>query len=255
VRAYTYAAPGFVWGAGRTANEQTNIRFARGTFFWNTGEMTQLDNNYAFIDDPLRSFAFIGGIMVKNASPFGGGAHVLRGTFDHSSIRHSLFVTDTTNNVFGWWKIGGGGIAGVSTPDEWPENDLVGIVGDRELAIPSRYLAATNNQFGRAGDVVSGTFGVPGFAPQNNDAGDPVEGLEYVAFEDNFYFRSNISSFAVQNVDLGGRYMSNRNNRINMGAGAHTTANTSKNSNRIPSGWDGPYLDEATNTRPVPSAF
>jgi hypothetical protein len=237
------------YSSGRTVNELNNIRYSRGTTLWNCGEIGgNSGDSYVFFLTIAQ--AIVQGVRL-NKNNATGGAHVVRGTHFKSVWRHNnLLCTGTTTSLV---KFGGLESTFTNTPADWGANNLR--VGDasngQRYPYPISKVVFADSLLGGAGQTLpNGTIGA---APQNNDSGSPREGAEFVAFENIAYFsNAPVSNFNDQ-TQLGGRNLSARG--IRYASGGNVTTSTGVNANRIPSGWDGPYIVESTNTRPVPTPF
>jgi hypothetical protein len=152
-------------------------------------------------------------------------------------------------------------VTGFGGPIEWLASDhyappTVAAWRTQAYAYKAKFMIALRNQVYDTGSAVSN-----GVASQGTNAVDGLPGeLGYPTlsgFEDNQFGNvPSISLSAIVNFELGGFWQYTRNNKRNNGAG--TEVGTTTRYPNIGTGntvYDGPYLIEATNSRPVPSAF
>jgi hypothetical protein len=221
-----------------TEQKALNLRWPRGCFFWRCGEINANAGGHIIITSG-RSMVFRGVDLHKNSG--GSGTHLMRGIYDRLDISHCRVWSTAT--VVTYMKIQGGGGG-----DDWPENDVVGIWGVGREILGTKYCNIRENQFGVSGDT--NPDGNVQFEPESNDTELPDQYASISCYEDNVWFEA---TQAGANISLGGRSLMARNNLLNMGAGSNHGVTTSFNPNRIPDGWDGPYI--TSGTRPVPSEF
>lgn len=222
-----------------TVNRRTNIYRPSGIFLHDTGEMnnTTFDPDYVMIFDIAKFHA--AGVVFRRT---GGSStnHILRNTHRDSTYKHcNIYASTTTGHPVKTQGLGS---------EAYPADDRMGATASVNFAdVPNSRVAYWKVQFGRASDTVP-DYPIA-FGPQNNDDPGQDEGVEYQAVEDSIIY------WTSRTMELGGRVLSVRNVKLNNGAGSQASVNTSYYPNNIPSGWNGPYLNESTNTRPVPSTF
>lgn len=236
----------YVWDNDvNTEAKALSIRRVRGVILWDCGEVN-ITGDYVWIGD-ASTFVMQGLDLHKEGGASGG--HVIRGGFHHSVWRHNKFrVTAASTTYMKFTAVPGPGV-----PSDWRSDDVYGTWSGGSKPryhVATQLNAIQNNYYGDATD--SSELGI-GVTPENNDGGGagPFDGLELTSVEDNYFHRAS-GGFGVS---LGGRNLGSRNNRYSAGSGGYVAVGESHNPNRIPSGWDGPYVNETTNTRPVPSAF
>lgn len=221
-----------------TSIHRTNIKWPRGIFLWDVGEIGT-DVQYVMISGHRRFHAY-GVVFHKNGT---AANHNLRMGNEQGSYRYcNIYATATAVTLMKMQAYG---------TTTWLSTDEIGDPGGAGFyTYPNSMLAVHKNQFGRSGESrpeICVTIG-----PQNSTS--PGEGHEYVALEDNIGFHATSwQSLAGRDTWMGGRYLSNRSNKMDMGTGV--TSTTSLNWAADGLTWDGPYLTETTNTRPVPTAF
>jgi hypothetical protein len=139
----------------------------------------------------------------------------------------------------------------------WPANDRPAAIGspnhyglrcEHSFAFRCQFYDATSS---RANAV---------FSTGGNPNGLELVRPWLVGTEDCVYFPAGDVGMLSSNTQLAGRGGFVRNARRNMGAGTPLGASTSNpnslnNPGNTDTAWDGPYLIETTNSRPVPPAF
>lgn len=261
LRRYTSAPYGYVFDQavenGRGLTVADNVRYPRGFFAWSSGEMLHdPGSGYAFYGFG-RAFHLVGVRLNKDGG--GGGAHCMRGSFDSTSVRHSVLLNTVASTSF--IKIQGNDCKLSPTPDAWRDDDRAGdYARGLSYGYPTRYMAIHRVQFGAPGQVVP--VANAGFGPENADAPNygvspPVnahQGVELSVYEDCVWFGST-SGTALAALEFRGRALGVRNLRYDLGAGGNVPASSGVQIARVPPGWNGPYVNETGNTRPVPSPF
>lgn len=95
LRQFTTGIFDFIWENDvNTAAKAASVRFSRGTFWWDCGEVNVSGNDYVYIGGSSR-LAIVGCDLHRQSGS--GGGHVLRGDFAYSSIRHNRFRVSTTS--------------------------------------------------------------------------------------------------------------------------------------------------------------
>lgn len=237
-----------------------NHRYYRGFFIWNTGTNLS-DSGGACWFGGGRSVHMRNVILLKDTGD--SSAWPIRPYLEKSSIRHCQFrSTASTVTLFkGCPKI-----ARFGTPTEQGAEDRFGNY-DTERAVYlangsepvlGHILGSKNTfvhlcQFGQVGDYDN--IFMAELAPQNEvtpttpvSSGAAWETCNYSGFEDCW----TADNRDVQ-LSIGGPHMFAKGNRRNMRAGAAVRVVSSYRAAKL--AVDGPYYVEATNTRPVPSAF
>ncbi len=261
LRRYSSAAFAYVFEQavqfGRGATVANNLRYPRGFFAWESGELSsEPGSGYAWFGDG-RAVHLVGITLNKNAGQ--GGSHCMRGTFDSTSVRHSI-LTNTASST-SYIKVQGNDARLSQTPDAWRDDDRVGDYGAGfTYGYPTRFMALHRVQFGAAAQVVPTANA--GFGPENNDTPDystspPTnghQGVELSVYEDSVWFDTT-SGAALRSLEIRGRGLGARNLKYSLGAGGNLPVTTGSNIARVPPGWNGPYIVETSNSRPMPSPF
>jgi len=226
-----------------TETERNNICFPRSTVMWNTGEMNAGGTGYVVAGVMGLNHTFRGVDFHKDSG--GGGTHVFRGMFRGLDLQYCRLYS--TSTVVSHIKI-----HGYDNGDDnfvaWRDDDRVGLSGGSQYQYVTGKCCIRSNVFGATGDTYpTGSIGV---TPENPDVGPPAQGIDLVMVEHNVWHRATPTGM---NIGLGGRNLSARDNFWDMGNGDAFGVSTSFNPQRIPTGWDGPYI--TSGTRPVPTAF
>jgi hypothetical protein len=239
----------FYQNSSTNATQRAQIMWPRGWFMYNSGLTDLADANpvYLMISTRWRHWHMQG---CRLQHPQGGvGSHILRNTQHGSTARNcQIFCLDTTPYVSRIKMQAESFGADGTVP--WIHGDLVGPVagpGSAWYRYSNSFNAYQSIQFGGPGDVppTATTFSS---APQNGVAGEPLELHEYVTLEDCQDTRPSAS--AVR----GGRHMGARGLR-NPDTSPWLLSEVNFGLDRIPVDARGPYITEADNTRPIPSAF
>lgn len=239
----------FFWNGETGETEHNNVTYPRGFFLTDTGVMLANiggDTSYNYIGE-CSAIHFQNVEFEYDSS---GSNHSLRGVWHECSIRNCLIWHSTAGTSY--WICQGGGASATDPPDTWDTtNYRVGLHGTGPYNLPASKSFMWNCQLGKTGHA---TPAGPGGLSPENEVGN-VQGTELCGMEDTTYFETTTIGTAVNAMDYGGRELFQRNCKRNLGAGTEGPAITSDNSGRIPTGWDGAYRNEDTNTRPVPTAF
>lgn len=247
VRTFGNDAPAYYYDQpdADTAGERENLRYPRGVFLWDTGELNPPSGtNYNMIT-ALRNFFAYGVDFHKNGL---SGNHCLRNSGTIHVHRHCRLRSSVSAASLIKIQAGSG-----TTP--WGAEDQYGtITGTKSrYAYPTNYIVFQNNVYHATGSTIPDIC--MGAGPENNDPGGDLGAVEYVAFSDSVSAQNAWQLVAGLDVQVNGRNLGTRNIRLNNGTGAYVTQSAGSYPNNIPGGWDGPYLYETASTRPVPSAF
>lgn len=238
---------------GQEANANS-CKYARGLFLWDCGEVSaDINNDYVFIG-VLRAYHAQNVTFRHTGTGAPTFEHNTRGIWDRTTWRNCLFYNDAHQKS---WIKGNGlevyGITNGDQPDTWRSDDRV---GDYALGgvygYPGHMSFFYNVQFGVTGDAAPDQ--PAGFGPQNNDIDGTYEGLDLCGYENCVAFGSNPVCVLGDNFNFSGRNLFMRNVKY-MTGGADLPYSNGFNTNKMPPGWNGPYINENTNTRPVPTAF
>ncbi|MDZ7355883.1 MAG: hypothetical protein ONB55_22410 [candidate division KSB1 bacterium] len=228
-----------------TDNERLSMRHVRGLFLWDLQQHCTVSDSDSFVWIWGAYKSHFYGIDIRHDASAGintfGSLRVYPHHCDYRYMR--IWCTNPTQ--------GGGGelmflLAMITTqsPDsgEWvetPENGQYGYAsgGLRRNILEMAY--ACDLQLGASGDyeIDGSDVLVVGGGP----------GRRYAGAENIAYYRTTTS----KNVKLEGAHVFGRNIRTDMGAGSSLTINGVS----LPDPWNGPYLIESTNSRPVPTPF
>lgn len=227
------------WETGTTTeNQKNNIRYSRGTCWWNINEMVSDPDNGGYVliwgakNCTFRNVDFNKTVGLNNS-------HVFRGGEDGFDMRYNRFRVATQtmsyNKIQGWNN--------GSTFDTWSPEDRVGVWNGAQYQYVCRKMAVEHNIYGAAGS--NNTVGTNiEVLPENNDL-EPAQAIEMISVANNIWYTA---SWVGMNNSFSGRNLYFYNNKLNLGAGTETPYDTGERPNRIPSGWDGPYVNAA---RPV----
>lgn len=225
------------WQQASTTTQKNNMCYPRGAMFWNCNEITSGGDNYVFIWT-AKNLTIRNCDLNKTAGD--GGQHVFRGTYSGLDLRGNRFrsavVTMSYNKIHGFNN--------GSTFDAWRSDDRFGLAGGAGYEYVTRQIAIENNIYGAAGSNNNVGTNIE-LMPENDDAGEPRQGVELASVQGNVWYVSTNIGMATS---FGGRGIVYSNNRLNMGAGSGVAISTSSRTNRIPVGWDGPYLSSARPT-------
>jgi len=255
VRRYSFGGQRFLWHEGSDIM-RSNVRYSRGLFLQDTElRSTTAENGYVM-------FAIMRGLHARNTR----FVHAENGPHTYAMLR--VYGPNMTfrNNL--WFSQADGGAANGTvismlsldgpTPVTWRADDTVGPVtgttNDLAYGYMSERQIMQHNQLYDSGSFL--TNGVSSVGGGNPSPGRTVHG-RLSGWEDNVFWPSGDVARSIQNGELGGQHIFWRNNRRDMGAGTHVPAvsgapNASVGAPRV---FNGPYMIETTNTRPVPSAF
>lgn len=255
---------GVAWGANdaaydspdRNDAQRTNVRFTRGLFLWETGELRNInDPNYVTITE--LPYACFYGVRVMSDN-IGGSGSVLRDFRYRTAYRYCLFraTGPTDSNVYFRGQAKESAAQG-AVPEPYIHSDLTGTTTApyRRYGYPCSYVVLYQNQFYLPGDY-QWVRQAMGHGPQNDINGDPYEGHEFIALEGN---RSGLPGFNQGSWNPEGARVDGRFSVIGDNIGSDGTVlgtgPTSLTNPRIPPLWKGPIYPMPTTTRPVPTGF
>jgi hypothetical protein len=232
------------WSQGGNATARNNVTYCRGFYLQNTGVMTP-NGDYCVIFDS--SGAYFRAVRFEHNA----AEHIVRGMQHENTFRSCLWKA-TGPNTRTYMIMQGSGTSGVDPPDPWDYiNWRVGSATlNRPFSAACSKSYVHNCQFGEAGHQLPWAYGNAG--PENNDTGQFVQGTELCGGEDSVFFKTaNPAGTNGLGIDLNGRELFWRNMKMDMGAGAQASHEQGREPNRIPTGWNGPYLVQSANTRPL----
>lgn len=258
VRRYSDGGQSNLWHEGNDIN-RSNVRYSRGLFLQDT-EVRSTAAGYGYI-----IIGTFNGLHAKNtrfvhAENGPTTYRMLRIYGANSTFRNNLWFSQVNGGAANGLTIGLYGIRGQG-PIPWRTDDAVGPIMATSNSQSYGYICEKsilqNNQMYAAGSfLTNGTVAMGG--------GNFEEGLlifpRLVGMEDNVYFPASTISQLGDLANSGGtsgQYVFWRNNRKDMGRGSYISANPDP-PNRIAGDlttFNGPYLLESQNTRPVPSNF
>jgi len=255
VRRYSFGGQRFLWHEGSDIM-RSNVRYSRGLFLQDTElRSTTAENGYVM-------FAVMRGLHARNTR----FVHAENGPHTYAMLR--VYGPNMTfrNNLWFSQADGGAGNGTVismlaldgPTPVTWRADDTVGPVtgttNDLAYGYMSERQIMQHNQLYASGSFL--TNGVSSIGGGNPSPGRTVHG-RLSGWEDNVFWPAGNVARTVQNGELGGQHIFWRNNRRNMGAGTHVSAVSGAPNASVgaPTVFNGPYLIETANTRPVPSRF
>jgi hypothetical protein len=238
--------------SGTNATQRAQIMWPRGWFMYNSGLWNEAGINpvYLAIVDHYRGWHMQG---CELRMPLGGvGSHILRTTQHASAWRNIQIACTSTVPYVSRVKMQAVGAY------RWPaDNELIGPLtgaGTDWHQYANSYNVLHSVQFGGPGDVPpTGTsFSA---APQNGDAGQPLELHEFVTIENCTDTRpQGPTSLDGPTAVRGGANMGARGLREASGW-PWDIAFVNFGLARIPTDSRGPYITEIDSTRPTPSAF
>lgn len=255
IRNYNYGGQVFLWHEG-TNITRSNVRYSRGLFL----EDTEVRN-----ENQTNGFVMFGDVRSLHArnTQF---RHVVNGGTTYLMLRiygayHSL------RNCLWFSEANGGGANGLplgqlamngATPTAWRDDDHVGpitsTVNSDHYGYISEKQLAQRNQFYAAGSFVTNAVATVG---GGNPSGANKVYPKLVGMEDNVYFFPGDVALSIQTASLAGQYSFWRNNRRDMGAGTYIGSTTFAPNASVGDSvtFNGPYMSETANSRPVPTPF
>lgn len=231
---YEPASAQYYWeNEATTQIEKNNICRTRGFAFWDCGEVNSNGTTYVYIGEGIHMMARN---VDFNKTAGTDSAHVLRGWFNGFDLRCNRFRSAV--DFMSYNKIQGADNG--STFDAWPEDDTYGVWNGAMYRPICRHVVLEHNIYGAVGsDNAAGTN--IEVMPENNDAAAD-QALELHSIAHNRWY---VSSWVGMNNSFDGRNIYYRDNKLNLGAGTETPYSFSSRTNRIPPGWEGPYVNTA----------
>lgn len=223
-----------------TQNEKDNIRFPRGMSLWDCGVVSSNGTSYVVIGEASN---FTARNVDFNKTTGDAGQHVLRGWFRGLDLRHCRFRANAGVAFTSYCKLQGSDNG--STLDPWPEDDKIGVWNGSKYFPTAGEYVVSNNVFGAAGSNNSPGNNIE-MLPENDSGLD--QAIELCSLENNVWY---VTSWSGWSNAFAGRHMQYANNRMNLGAGGeaqYQSGATTGRLDRVPPGWDGPYINAA---RPV----
>lgn len=229
-----------------TNNARSSIRQTVGMFFWDCGEIVRGASNYVMIG--FAGHRHIIGCDLHMDTPAGASVSVMR-TYDHeSSIRHCHFRNSTQDGQMQTWIAMIGMSGGLSYPDyvAIPWQAQIGASdGSGFLKVINRKHCVHNCIFGRPADPW------PNAAAAIGGTANTSWISELYGIEDSFINKNEPTNYGQnQNVVTAGHYHFRRNVKYATGGDLSLTTTPP-----IDPAWNGPYLIETNNSRPVPTTF
>jgi hypothetical protein len=247
-RVRTFENGSFEWyydNVATTANERENIRWPRGTFFWDIGEINPLSGAQYIMIAGFRVLCAHGVDFHKNQVV---ANHALRNfglshNYRHCRIRASVASASLVKHQ-----------AGRGT-DLWNDFDQVGtITGPKyRYEYPSSKFVMAQMVYHAPGSTIPDICVSAG--AENADPDGPIGTIELAAFSDSVSAQDAWQLVAGLDTQMNGRILSTRNIRLNNGTGAYVTQSANSYITNVPPSFQGPYLYETVNTRPVPTPF
>lgn len=253
MRRYTYSALMYFWHEGTEATRSLS-RYSRGLF------IEGCDVRNSGTTDKYIMFGMCRGLHVRNSVL----RHIANGDATYSMIRMYGGYHSFRNCLCRVDVDPVPGSLGTSTSFlsidaeepaiDWRDDDLAGPVS--QTTQQANYLYINKSSFVHNSQIFAdGSFRTNGIA---SIGGGNITGTRKVAaklggWEDVVFYPAPPVASSVQNSEIGGQYMFWRNVKASMGAGGDIGASTG--TGQMPAGFDGPYLVETTNSRPVPTAF
>lgn len=236
---------------GLGATVANNIRYPIGWCAYDAGEFRSY-GQFVLFSNLGTEECWIGNDLHKNDG--GGGGQVFRGTWHRMIMRHNRLRNTGASTGYGRFEGQECRSANGDLPDEWRSDARV---GDYGAGFAYGYAAEDNvfesNQLGASGATIPAA-GV-GAGPENNISGQPRQGQRYCLYENNNVFGT-VTGTSINGASFGGGLWVGARVLRYMGNGANVDINTSgPNTNRLPPGENGPYVNTQTNTRPVPTPF
>jgi hypothetical protein len=230
-----------------TVNQRNSIRQARGMFFFDCGEIIRGPDNYCMIGFAWKRH--IQGVYMHMHSAAGASVATAR-LYDHeSSIRNCQFGSSYQDGNWQTWVTMIGTSIGADYPTAYVPvawTDQVGRPdGSGVYKVVNRKFSVQNCVLGVAGQPwPNGPMSIGG--PVNTSWLADMYGIE-----DSTIGLTGATAYGVTStVTMSGRNLYARN--VKYPGGADLAIGVSSPPDAA---YDGPYFNESTNTRPVPTAF
>jgi hypothetical protein len=254
VRAYSSGGQRFFYNEGSVI-EQSACRYARGLFLVGC-ELNNVGSSTGFtLFGTWRGLHVLGSNV--NATDTGPTtwlvirAYGTKHSYRHSKIRISHAETSACGTPLSILSETG------LVETTWPDTDRPAALGSaNHYGLRCEHSQVFNTQFYDATSSRANAV----FSTGGNPSGLELVRPWLIGHEDCVFFPTGDVGMLSSNVQLAGRGGYLRNARRNMGAGAPLGASTSNpnslnNPGNTNTDWDGPYLVETTNSRPVPTPF
>jgi hypothetical protein len=263
LRRWTGAPLQYDWE--RTDNTgRSNIRYPRGVFLQSIELRNEgADNGYVYIGT-LRGF-HMRDTLVRYDGTQGGnaGTHLMLRLYGtQMSIRNNLYFAaappspaSNCGTVTSFLSLPG------PTDDVWRDDDLMGPIGSANPINLYGYFGSSQfmqrNQIYDSGSFVCNAIASNGGNPFEHASPSARVRPRLVGYEDNVFGNVSRIALASEVIESRGRWGFSRNNRRSLGAGAFVDASTGSPNwaSNDSTTFNGPYLIETTNSRPVPSTF
>jgi hypothetical protein len=246
----------FAWGAASSDLARSQINYPKGTFLYNCGQVSENDSANSITLAFWSSLHF----HAQGVDFFGDNItqHILRNFHAMSSYRNCRIWSDAASwihpikqQAIGDYETPSNLVARVNW-DEGPTDSRVGTTNARppggtypracdSIAYHSMQLGSSSGETPRGSNI----------ATQNNLAFDEL--MERITVENSLSPWTSIPTFGVMGRQVGVRQV-----RADSGSGAYATAARSVGAGEpvgYPPAYDGPFINETINTRPVPTAF
>ena len=145
-----------------------------------------------------------------------------------------------------------------ATASQWRDDDTVGPLNATSNGQNYGYISEKqilqNNQMYAAGSYVTNAIAAVG---GGNPSGSSRIYPRLIGMEDNVFYQSGDVAITIQNGQLAGQYAFWRNNRKSLGTGSFVAATTAAPNQSVGDSttYTGPFVNESSNSRPIPSRF
>jgi hypothetical protein len=230
-----------------TVNERNSLRQTRGLFLIDCGEMNRGPDNYVMIG--IGWHRHMKGVYFHLETPGGASVAVTRLYEHESSIRNCQFGLTTQDGQVQTWMT----YIGTSIGADYP-TDYVPVAWTDQIGRPDG--SGVYKVINRRSSIQDCYCGVPGQAWPNGPGsiGGPVNTswlAELLTVENVVVNLTGAPAYPItENVSMSGRNLAARNFKYVGGADVAVTPTTPQDA-----AYDGPYFNESTNSRPVPTAF